>query len=339
MTRFRIGRRDGLATAGSALFAASIPTRHGRAAAMEQVTFQLGWLPGGDKAPVYVGVHKGLFAAEGLEVKIMPGCGSGDTITKVATGAADFGESGLDAFFAALAEGPVPVKAVMPLFSEAPDALVTGTTSGIMSLKDVAGKTIGTSPYTSSNLPWPLVLRANGVHPASVKLIKADPATLPGMLAAGQIDGAIDWVVSAPITGAVLAKAGKAMRVIPWSSAGFSGYSQSVITSDKMIVTRPEVVHKFVKVMTQANRLMQADPKMAADAVHAMVPEGDLATQLAGVEAALPLTFNATTTKDGLGRFNPALVKETWGWVAKERDLPLDRINPMASVDQAFAPA
>ena len=34
------------------------------AMAADQVTFQLDWLPGGDKAPVYVGIQEGFFAEE-----------------------------------------------------------------------------------------------------------------------------------------------------------------------------------------------------------------------------------------------------------------------------------
>ena len=33
--------------------------------AADQVTFQLDWLPGGDKAPVYVGIHEGFFCRAG----------------------------------------------------------------------------------------------------------------------------------------------------------------------------------------------------------------------------------------------------------------------------------
>ena len=38
------------------------------AVAAEKITFMIDWLPSGDKAVAYLGVQKGLFAAEGLEV-------------------------------------------------------------------------------------------------------------------------------------------------------------------------------------------------------------------------------------------------------------------------------
>lgn len=55
------------------------------AMAADKVTYQLDWLPGGDKSPVYLGVQKGFFEDEDLEVKISVGRGSTDAITRIAT--------------------------------------------------------------------------------------------------------------------------------------------------------------------------------------------------------------------------------------------------------------
>ncbi len=145
------------AIVGSILLAA------GPAGAAEKIIFQFGWLPGGDRAAYYVASHAGLFAAEQLEVQLLAGKGSTDALTKIATGAADMGEGGLDALFTAKLQNEVPVTAVMPVYTKPPDALVTTTASGIKSLKDVGGKSVATSPFTSSNGPWPFLLQMNGV--------------------------------------------------------------------------------------------------------------------------------------------------------------------------------
>ena len=49
--------------------------------AADKLTFQLDWLPNGDKAFAYVALKQGFYAAEGLEVSIIPGRGSSDAIT------------------------------------------------------------------------------------------------------------------------------------------------------------------------------------------------------------------------------------------------------------------
>jgi len=83
------------------------------ASAQDKVIYQLDWLPGGDKAPIYVCINEGFCADAGLDVSIAPGRGSSEAITKIATGASDIGSAGLGALMAAAATEGVPVTAVM----------------------------------------------------------------------------------------------------------------------------------------------------------------------------------------------------------------------------------
>ena len=55
-----------LASALLALFSQS-------ALAADKVRWLNDWLPAGDKAAIYLGVEQGLFAAEGIDVREMPG--------------------------------------------------------------------------------------------------------------------------------------------------------------------------------------------------------------------------------------------------------------------------
>jgi NitT/TauT family transport system substrate-binding protein len=304
--------------------------------AADSVVYQLSWIPGGESAPAYVAKKEGIFDAAGLDVKIMSGRGTMDSIAKVSNGVADFGEASLDALLGAEAENAIPVKAVMTLFVKVPDALVTTTTSGMKTLKDVAGRKVATSPFTSSNQPWPLVLKMNGVDPDSVTMLKVDAGTLPALLASGQVDGILNWVTSVPVAVAALKDAGKTVKVFPWSDYGYEGYSQSVIASNKMLAERPEVARKFLIALREGERRMKADPAKSAAAIKELVPETDLADNLGQIEVVNPITFNEVSDRDGLGIFNPALVATTWDWVAKERNLPHDKLDPMKFVDTSY---
>ena len=234
------------------------------ASAADKVTFNLGFLPNGANALLYVGIHQGLFAAENLDVTILPGRGATDTLTKVATGVADLGEVSFEAFLAAKAESQVPVKAVMPYFTRPPDSLVTTTATGIATLKDVVGRTVATSPFAASNLVWPVLLKQNGIDPASVTLIKADPNTFAGMLATGRVDAVISWATTTAMYIPVLTAAGKTIKIIPWSGSGYEGYSQTYVASDRMITSRPDVLRRFLKVVRQAIYVVNENPVAAA---------------------------------------------------------------------------
>jgi NitT/TauT family transport system substrate-binding protein len=308
------------------------------AIAAEKVVFMIDWLPAGDKAVPYLGVQKGLFAAEGLDVTIQSGRGSSDVVTKLGTGAADLGTGGLAALLQARAEAPVPVKAILSLYTLQPDAIFTTDSSGISALKDVAGKTVATATFSSSNVSWPLVLKANGIDPDKVELLKADPGALAPMLASGKVVATINWVTVAPAFVKPLAESGKKLKVIAWSDYGFDGYGLSVFASEKMLKERPETVKKFVRAYLKANALAIADPTAAATALKAMVPEVDVDVAREQFASSIPLMVNAISKKDGEGAFEKALLAKTWKWTAEAQNMPLDKIDPETTVDRSFLP-
>jgi NitT/TauT family transport system substrate-binding protein len=306
--------------------------------AAEKILFMIDWLPAGDKAVPYLGVQAGLFAAEGLDVTIQSGRGSSDVVTKLGTGAADMGTGGLAALLQARAEAPVPVKAIASIYTVQPDALFTTETSGISSIKDVAGKTIATATFSSSNVVWPLLLKANGVDAAKVDLLKADPGALAPMLASGKVAATINWVTVAPAFEHPLAEAGKKLRLVMWSNYGFEGYGLSVFASEKVLKDRPETVKKFMRAYVKATKMAIADPLAAAKAVHAMVPEVDVEVARAQFAESIPLMVNAISKKDGDGAFAKGLLATTWKWTAEAQNMPIDKIDPEKAVDRSFLP-
>ena len=322
----------------SVMIVALLVSAHAGAVAAEKITFMIDWLPSGDKAVPYLGVQKGLFAAEGLEVTIQSGRGSSDVVTKLGTGTADIGTGGLSALLQAKAESKVPVKAIYSIYTLQPDAIFTAEGSGITTLKDVAGKKIATATFSSSNVAWPLVLQANGVDPATVELLKVDPGALAPMLAAGRVVATINWTTVAPAFEKPLAETGKRLKVIPWSQFGYDGYGLSVFVSDKMLAERKDTVTKFLRAYARATELAIADPKAAAAALKTMVPEIDEAVAQAQFVASVPLMVNEIAKANGAGTFQKALLAKTWEWTAKAQNMPLDKLDPETAVDRSLLP-
>src|SRR5262249_12320622 len=154
----------------------------------------------------------------------------------------------------------VPVKAVMSIYTLQPDAIFTTEGAGINSLKDLQGKTVATATFSSSNVSWPLLLKANKVDPESIKLLKVDPGALAPMLASGKVAATISWVTVAPAFAGPLKETGKSFKALPWSRYGFDGYGLSVFVSDKMLAQRPETVRKFLRAYRLATERAIADP-------------------------------------------------------------------------------
>src|SRR6266436_581326 len=306
------------------------------ASAVEKVKWVNDWLPGGDKAVVYVGVHAGLFAAEGLDVEILSGRGSADAITKVASGVGELTAAGIAALMQAKAQGTVPVRAILSIYTKQPDAIFTSEGAGIKSLKEMEGKAIATGTFSSSNVIWPLVLQQNSVDPARVELVKVDPPALAPMLASGRVAGIVSWMPNVPLFDKALSATGKQLKILPWFDYGFQGYAFSLMASDRMISERPEVLRKFMRAYRKATEAAIANPRLAAESVRAQVPELDLAVAEAQWKASIPLMVNEVSKKDGMGAFEPALLKETWSWVSKSLNISMDKLDSEQVVDRSF---
>ena len=310
----------------------------GAAHALDPVTFQLDWLPGGDKSPIYVCSEQGFCEAAGLEVTIEGGRGSSEAVTKLATGISDIGIAGIGALLTASATEDVPVTAVMSYFNQGPHAFYTLSDSGIETVADVAGKTIATSPFTESNIYLPLVLGDLGLSEADITLNKMDPGALGPTLMTGQADAIIAWVVDVTRYTTQAEAAGHEIRVIPWSDAGLELYSASLMASDAFLAERPDVARRFLEAYRQSIIFAHENPRAAAEAVVAVVPELSVDEVEGGVNDAMLLVFNAVTEADGLGALEPGRLQATWERVAAAQGLALDALDPETVVDRSFMP-
>ena len=93
------------------------------ALAEDKVVLQLDWLPTGEHAAYFAGLQRGFFRDAGIDLSITRGYGSGDTVNKVAAGAAKFGVADLGAVLAGRAQQSVPVKSIAAVYTYSPHSL------------------------------------------------------------------------------------------------------------------------------------------------------------------------------------------------------------------------
>nr|WP_284739448.1 ABC transporter substrate-binding protein [Rhizobium sp. CG5] len=308
----------------------------GSAAAADKVVFQLDWLPGGDKAPIYVCIDKGFCADEGIEVAIEPGRGSTEAITRLAAGTSDVGSADIGALMAAKVTEKVGITAIMSIFNKGPHAFFAIKGTGVTKIEDVKGKQVATSPFTSSNVFLPLVLADKGMTEADITLTKADPGALGPMLMTGASEVIIAWMTNVSVFTKQAASAGKELEVLPWYSAGLDLYSASLLASDKFITERPDVAKRFVKAFKKSLEYVKSNPDESAVAVNKIVPELSVDDVKGAIMDTLILEFNDVTDKDGLGVFETARLAETWKRVSAAQKLEPAALDPEAMVNRSF---
>ena len=234
--------------------------------AAEKVVFMIDWLPAGDKAVPYLGVQKGLFADEGLDVTIQSGRGSSDVVTKLGTGAADLGTGGLAALLQARAQTPVAVKALASIYTLQPDAIFT--TARFRNLDAQGCRRQDHRNRDIFLVECFVAARAQGERRRSVQGRFVEGRSGRARADAGHGKGRRHDQLGYGRSGIREAarETGKKLKVIAWSDYGFDGYGLSVFASEKILAERPETVKKFMRAYMKATAMAIADPTAAATA-------------------------------------------------------------------------
>src|SRR5947209_6229763 len=121
----------------------------------------VGYIPVMVDAPLYIGIEKGYFKQENLDIKLAPLAGGTDIITQTATGNFDVALGGLGvATFNALAKN-IGIKVVAPLHSETPPVVTPLVVSKkvydsgqIRSVADLKGKKVSINAAGSATEYW-----------------------------------------------------------------------------------------------------------------------------------------------------------------------------------------
>jgi NitT/TauT family transport system substrate-binding protein len=324
--------RTRFAVAFGLWLAGSVPV----AWAADKVSFQTDWIPSGEHAMYYGAWHKGIFAEEGIDITITRGYGSGDTVSKLAGGAFDFGVADVAAVMTARARQNIPVKVIATLYTHSPHSLFVLKSSGITNFKGLEGKKIGITPGNSHKFYFPKVAERAGTNPNSIVWVNMDGAAMAAQLIAKNIDAAPFYSIHHYYQNKAAQAAGEEIAMLPFVETGFAIYAASIIASDKTLATKPEVTTRFLRAVRRAFEWARDNPQEACEAHIAKVPEVKIDDCLGSLKAVMPFVFNDHEKQFGFGQVSPERLKVTWEAVASSQDLPLSW-DPRQAFETKFA--
>jgi NitT/TauT family transport system substrate-binding protein len=236
----------------------------GAAAAPKLVKFNFGYAPIGQEAFVKLGLDKGIFRQEGLDLKLLPVASGAAAVAQLVNGQLQAAYGGVSGVIAASAKGiGLQIVAGGALDYKKPEGseweTLVRADSGINSFKDLAGKTVA---LNSLNCCWHFwvreVVAKQGGDPKSVKFVQIPFAD---QVAAAK-KGRVDAVTTLQPFGTELKEAGFKSLGDPAAIAqgDQSNGSAGIFMDKKAIEQQPEVVARFKKALAAAAKYANDHP-------------------------------------------------------------------------------
>ncbi len=235
------------------------------------VKFTLGWKTQGSDAAFFVARDKGYYKAEGINLVIDQGEGSGATVTRIMGGAYDAGFGDVNAIIqnASLKPGENPVM-VYQMWNRPPFAIVTKKSAGITKPKDLEGKKLGGAQGTPTTRLLPVFVQKNGLDTSKIAVTNMAPNLQEPLLIKGDIDGALVFNITSYFN-LVLNRQDpdKDFNWMTFGDYGLDLYSNGLMVSQKLLKENPKLVAGLVRATNKAMLEIAKDQNLGMKGVMA----------------------------------------------------------------------
>ena len=287
----------------SAITALTLAAAALAAHAQDKVTFLTSWYAQAEHGGYYQAVATGIYKKYGLDVTVKMGGPQVNGVQLLAAGQADF-LMGKDFQVLNGIQAGIPMVTVAAVFQGEPQGMVTHT--DVNSLADLKGKTIymATSGRTSW-FPW---LKA--------KYGLADDQTRPYTFNMQPFFADANAVQqgypgSEPF---IAQQAGQKVKFFLFADEGYPPYGNTIVTMQKMVKDRPDVVQRFVKATLEGWKSYLANPAPGNALIKQDNPKMDDATLAYSVKVMKEMKFfdGGDAAKFGAGIMTDARWQKTY---------------------------
>jgi NitT/TauT family transport system substrate-binding protein len=231
------------------------------------VKLGVGYIPNVQFAVFYVGIDKGFYAEEGIDLSLDYGF-ENDYLRLVGANEFQFMIGSGDQVVLGRAQG-LPVRYVMSWYTRYPVVVFAKTEQGILEPADLAGKTIGLpGPFGANYVALRGLLEVAGLQESDVQL-ESIGFTQAAAVSEGAVDAAVDYGVNGPV---VLAQAG-----IETTQIGLDTYlripSNGLVTNETTLTQNPDLVERMVRATAKAIQYTLDHPDEAFAIALQAVPE------------------------------------------------------------------
>ncbi|MBL8380229.1 MAG: ABC transporter substrate-binding protein [Burkholderiales bacterium] len=262
------------------------------ASAQDNVSLRLNWQILGFHSAFYLGVERGFYRENGINLTINEGRGGAVTAQAIGAKSDQFGIVDGGTTIVSAARG-IPIRTVMTLMNGGIFAVVARADANIRTAKDIEGKAIAVTAGDALTQLWPAVVRVNKLDPNKIRLVNVDPA--------GKVVATLEKRTDA-LLGSIDAQSfqlearGVKTNMLTYDELGVNLVGLTVVVHEDFIKSSPDLIRRFVRATRRSFEVARAEPMAAAQAAIKIKPELDATSLRQQLEASLS-KFESPNTK------------------------------------------
>ncbi len=247
------------------------------------IALGVGFIPNVQFAPFYVGIEKGFFTENGIELSLEYGF-ENDYLKLVATDEMQFMIASGDQLVLGRAQ-ELPVRYVMNWYTSYPVTVFAKTDAGIHRPEDLAGRRVGVpGPFGANYIALRALLDVAGLTEADIQM-ESIGFTQASAVSEGLVDAAVDYAVNGPV---VLGSAGiETVQITLDQHVQIP--ANGLVTNERTLDEEPQLVEAMVRALQTSIAYTLANPDDAFAIALKFVPEAGGEN-----EAANRLVFDAS---------------------------------------------
>lgn len=260
------------------------------------VSLRLDWVPSAHHIGPFLAAQRGYYAAEGLDMSVKPGRGSGNTIQVVASGGDTFGMADASTMAVAVSKG-APVIMVANIMQRGPTGMIS-LGKRIEQPRDLEGKSVGLVPGEGPHVVMLAVMKKYGIPESAYRTVAVEAAVKVTALLTKRVDA----IPGFSFGDYLRARASNPdVKITLFSDWGVNMLGNGYLVAASTLEQKPEVVRSFVRATVRGWQDAIKDPKAGVDAVMSAHPETNRAFLTAGLPMVIDHMYSAATKGKPLG--------------------------------------
>jgi NitT/TauT family transport system substrate-binding protein len=289
------------------------------ARAAERVTMLMDFLWQSSQGGFTLAADRGYYAAEGLDVGIDHGAGSGDTIAKLAAGTYDIGFADVNLLIKFNADNPNNrVTAFFMTYDANMASIVTLARTGIKAPKDLEGRTIAAPEYDNIRTLFPAFARLAGIDAAKVSWLSVQGSLREAMLVQGRADATASFAPTAYLAMVAQQVPPADIVTLRYVDYGLDLYGSALMASAKTLAERPKMVAAVARAVAHGVKDALASPEDAVASIRKRDSLLNADTELQRFRMVAQQSMVTDSVRRlGLGAAEPERLARTIGFVAE----------------------